>query len=157
MQAGHKARAVVVVLMVTVGVLDAAAQSSSIRADDNPSAVEAVRKLEVDLCGMLVRGEWDAYAANVTDDYVRILPGKVQTKQEVLDEFRTSKTKTILMTPEKVDVRVYGDTAVAIIHLRTRIQDGDGKITEQAGVPTKVFVRRNGRWYLAQLSGMPLK
>jgi ketosteroid isomerase-like protein len=157
MQAGHKIRALVVVLMVAVSVLDTAAQSSGIRADDNPSAVEAVRKLEVDLCGMLVRREWDAYAANVTDDYVRILPGKVQTKQEVLEEFRTSKTKTISMTPEKVEVRVYGDTAVAIIHLRTRTQDGHGEITEHAGVPTKVFVRRNGRWYLAQLSGMPLK
>jgi ketosteroid isomerase-like protein len=157
MHSRDKIRAAAVVLMIAVGAMDAAAQNSNVRADNNRPAVEAVRKLEVDLCGMLVRGEWDTYAANLTDDYVRILPGKMQRKSEVLAEFRTSKTKTISMVPEEIDVRVYGNTAVTIIHLRTRLQDGDGKITEQAGVPTKVFVRRNGRWYLAQLSGMPLK
>jgi ketosteroid isomerase-like protein len=134
-----------------------AAQATNVRADDNPAAAEEIKKLEVDLCGMLVRGAWDSYAANLTDDYVRVLPGNIQSKQEVLAEFRASKERTISMVPERMDVRVYGDTAVALIHLRTRSQDADGKIVEHLGMPTKIFVRRNGKWYLAQLTGTPLK
>ena len=126
------------------------------RADDDAQAIEAVKQVEVELCALLVKGEWDEYAQHLTDDYVRIIGGTLQTKQEVLNEFRTSSTKTIEMTPEKMDVRVYGDTAVVVIELRTRNRNADGSVQEGRGRPTKVFVRRNGRWYLAQLTGTPL-
>jgi ketosteroid isomerase-like protein len=105
---------------------------------------------------LLVRGEWDSYAAHLTDDYVRITPGKMQDKKDVLKEFRVSNVKMISMVPEQMDVRIYGDTAVMIIQLRFREQGPDGKTTDKLGRPTKVFVRRNGRWYLAQLVGSPL-
>lgn len=137
--------------------LATSAQNSGVKANDDPDAAKTVRELEQKLCDLLVRGDWDAYARNLTDDYVRVLPGNVQAKQEVLEEFRTSKTKTVAMLPEKMDVRVYGDTAIVIIELRTRNQTPDGRITESRGRPTKVFLRRNGMWYLAQLSAMPLK
>lgn len=137
--------------------LQMSAQTSGVKADNDPTDVETVKRLERKLCDLLVTGDWDSYARQLTDDYVRILPGKVQTKQEVLEEFRTSRTKTVAMVPEKIDVRVYGDTAIVIIDLRTRNQAPDGSVTESRGRPTKVFLRRNGVWYLAQLSGMPLK
>lgn len=136
--------------------LSASAQNSNVRADADPGAVESVKKFEIELCDLLVRGEWDSYASHLTDDYVRILPGKMQGKQDVLKEFRASNVKTISMVPEKMDVRIYGDTAVMIIQLRVREQAPDGKTTEKLGRPTKVFVRRNGHWYLAQLVGSPL-
>ena len=60
------------------------------------------------------------------------------------------------MVPEEMDVRIYGDTVVMIIQLRFRERAPDGKTTERLGQPTKVFVRRNGQWYLAQLVGLPL-
>jgi ketosteroid isomerase-like protein len=134
-----------------------AAQGSGVRADTDVAATGAVEKLEIELCGLLVRGEWQMYAANLTDDYVRVLPGKIQSKAEVLEEFRTSTEKTVAMTPEKMQTRIYGKTAVVIIDLLTRDRTPDGTITENRGRATKVFVRRNGRWYLAQLSGAPLQ
>ncbi|PYU38558.1 MAG: hypothetical protein DMG54_29750 [Acidobacteria bacterium] len=99
----------------------------------------------------------DAYASRLTDDYVRILPGKIQSKEEVLNEFRKSNTKTISMVPEQMDVRIYGDTAIMIIQLRSREQTPDGHTIDHRGCPAKVFVRRSGRWFLAQLTGSPLE
>lgn len=136
--------------------LSASAQNSNVRADTDPAAVESVKKFEIELCDLLVRGEWDSYAGHLTDDYVRIVPGKIQGKEDVLKEFRASKVKTISMVPEQMDVRIYGDTAVMIIQLRFREQAPNGITSDKLGRPTKVFVRRHGQWYLAQLVGLPL-
>jgi ketosteroid isomerase-like protein len=136
--------------------LSASAQNSNVRADTNPAAVESVKKFEIELCDLLVRGEWDSYARRLTDDYIRIAPGKIERKENVLREFRAAKVKTISMVPEQMDLRIYGDTAVMIIQLRFREQAPDGKTTDKLGRPTKVFVRRHGQWYLAQLVGSPL-
>ena len=146
-----------IVITLGVVVLTAPAQKSDIRADNNPEAVESVRKFELELCDLIVRGEWDAYASHITDDYIRILPGKIQSKEEVLNEFRTSNTKTISMVPEQMDVRIYGDTAIMVIQLRSSEQTPDGRSIDHRGRPTKVFVRRNGKWFLAQLTSSPLK
>jgi len=62
--------------------LPAPAQKSNIRADNNPDVVESVKKFELELCDLIVHGEWDAYASRLTDDYIRILPGKIQTKKK---------------------------------------------------------------------------
>jgi ketosteroid isomerase-like protein len=128
------------------------AQISGIRADNDPTDVAAINELELLLCDLLVHGDWQRYATYLTDDYVRVLPGKIQSKAEVLDGMRVSPTKLISMIPEKVQVRIFGDTAIAIIDLATRHRAPDGTISESHGRPTKVFVRRNGRWYLAQLT-----
>jgi ketosteroid isomerase-like protein len=109
----------------------------------------------VELCSLIVKGDWGAYSRHLTDDYVRIIAGKVESKDEVMSGFHASKTRTLSMTPEKMDVRVYGAAAVLIIDLHVRDQAEDGTVTEYRGRPTKVFVRRNGRWYLAQLTGSP--
>jgi len=136
--------------------LSTSAQNSNIRADTDPSAVKSVKKFEIELCDLLVRGQWDSYARHLTDDYVRILRGTIEDKEGVLKEFHASNVKTISMVPEQMDVRIYGDTAVMIIQLRVREQTPDGKTTDMLGRPTKVFVRRHGQWYLAQLVVSPL-
>jgi len=60
------------------------------------------------------------------------------------------------MVPEQMDVRIYGDTAIMIIQLRSREQTPDGHAIDHRGRATKVFVRRNSKWFLAQLTGSPL-
>jgi len=150
-------RFVAIVITLAVLTLPISAQKSNIRADNNSEAVESVKKFELELCDLIVRGEWDTYASRVTDDYIRILPGRIQNKEEVLKEFRTSSTKTISMVPEKVDVRIYGDTAIVIIELRYRERTADEHVIDLRGRATKMFIRRNGRWFLAQLTGLPLQ
>lgn len=133
------------------------AQISGIRADTDAASIAAVTDLEFQLCDLLVRGAWRSYATHLTDDYVRVLPGKVQGKAEVLDEIRTSRGKILSMTPEKIQVRMFGDTAIANIELVTRLATPDGAVVTNYLRPTKVFVRRHGRWYLAQLTASPVK
>jgi len=146
-----------IVAAVAILVFPVSAQKSNIRADNAPGAIESVKKFELELCDLIVRGEWDAYASHVTDDYVRILPGKNQSKEEVLDEFRTSNIRTVSMVPEQIDVRIYGDAAIAIIQLRWRDRTFDGHTIDGQGRAVKLFIRRNGKWFLAQLTGSPLK
>ena len=146
-----------IVTTLAVLALPAPAQKSNIRADSDPKMVESVKKFELELCDLIVRGEWDAYASRLTDDYIRILPGKIQDKEEVLNEFRTSNAKTTSMVPERMDVRIYGETAIVIIRLRSREQTPDGHTIDHRGCATKAFVWRNGKWFLAQLTGSPLK
>jgi hypothetical protein len=96
------------------------AQNSGIQADIDVAGVESVKQLELELCSLIVKSDWAAYSRHLTDDYVRIIAGQVESKEEVLRKFRTAKPKTISMTPEKIDVRIYGDAAVLVIDLRTR-------------------------------------
>jgi len=70
-----------IVTTLAVLALPAPAQKSNIRADSDPKMVESVKKFELELCDLIVRGEWDAYASRLTDDYIRILPGKIQDKE----------------------------------------------------------------------------
>ena len=88
---------------------------------------------------------------------MRVLPGKVESKAEVLEDFRTSTSREIEMVPEKMQTRIYGETAVMIIDLHYRTRAPNGTITDNWGRATKIFVHRNGKWYLAQLTGSPFK
>src|SRR5262245_18544072 len=129
----------------------AAAKTAEIRAVRAPAAEAAVKALELQLCDLLVHGKWQAYASRLTDDYVRVLPGRVQNKAEVLEEFRTSKSTIISMVPKKIQTRIYGDAAIVSVDVYERERTPTGTIIEDNGRGTKVFVRRNGKWYLAQL------
>jgi len=145
-----------IVTALVVLALPLPAQKSNIRADDNPEAVESAKRFELELCDLIVRGDWNRYASRLTDDYTRIQAGNVQNKEEVLKEFRTSSTRTISMVPEQMDVRIYGDTAIMIIQVRLREQAPDGHEIDHRGRAAKMFIRRNGKWLLAQLTASPL-
>ena len=74
----------------------------------------------------------------------------------MLNDFHASNAGMISMVPEQMDVRIYGDTAIMIIQLRSREQTPDGHAIDHRGRATKVFVRRNSKWFVAQLTGSPL-
>lgn len=152
-----KLRNPAILITLVVMAVSSPAQESKVRGENNPEAVESVKKFELELCDLIVRGEWNAYASRLADDYIRILPGQAQKKEEVLNEFRTSGAKTVSMVPEQMDVRIYGDTAIAIIQVRSRLQTPDGHTIDIRGRATKVFIRRDGKWLLAQLTALPLE
>jgi len=83
-------------------------------------------------------------------DYVRILPGKSRAKKK----YRISSARRIRRRfdgPAKMDIRIYGETAIAIIELRTRVQTPDGHTIDSRGRATKVFVGRDGKWFSRNL------
>src|SRR5262249_10036090 len=94
----------VALLLMPVGSVHAA--TARIRPDRDASAEAAVKTLELQLCDLLLRGDWRAYASPLTDDYVPVLPGKIQNRAEVLQEFRTPKDKIISMVPKMIRTRI---------------------------------------------------
>lgn len=123
--------------------------SPPVTADHAPSVEAEIKQLELTLAGYLSRGEIDAYAPYLAEDYVRIsADGSVASKADVLAEFRRSANPGPPLEPSKLTVRAYGDTAILI---------GDLKIGSRRARFTKVFIRRGGRWTLVSLQGTPLK
>jgi ketosteroid isomerase-like protein len=121
----------------------------TVSADSAPAVEAEIKQLELTLAGYLSRGEIDAYAPNLAEDYVLVSDdGSVLSKAEVLAEFRRANGPRVLLEPTKLKVRVYGDTAVLTGDLR--FGSGHGRFT-------KVFIRRAGRWYLVNTQGTPLK
>jgi hypothetical protein len=59
------------------------------------------------------------------------------------------------MTPSEMQVRIYGDTAVMNFKLTTGRMVND-ELRKKVTRATKVFIRRNGRWYMVNNQGTPL-
>lgn len=124
-------------------------------ADRDTVAEEQIKKLEFFLADLLEKGDIDTYSGYLTDDYVRITAtGNVSTKQQILEGFRKSKT-ALQMRPHDLSVRVYGNTAIlrAILDLETKTEAGT---TKRSSIITKVFIRRDSKWYMASLQGTAL-
>ena len=128
-------------------------QSSGVVANADAVAVQDIKALEERLCRLLVDRRYHEYALFVADDYVGTsASGDVETKQQVLENFKDQKDTLISMVPDDMKVRVYGDAAILTLRLSLQVQSGKGVEARFSRV-TKTFVRRNGRWYLASMAG----
>src|SRR5215467_1327859 len=128
-------------------------KQSTFRADSDTVAEQQIKNLEFHLTDLLMRGDISTYATYLADDYIRILPNsEVSTKEQALDGFRKFKV-TGKMIPHDLHIRIYGNTAI----LRGILDDvsDDGK--KISGLFTKVFIRRNGKWFLASLQATSLQ
>jgi ketosteroid isomerase-like protein len=126
-------------------------QTTVLKADDNSKDAEEIKKLEFYFADLLTKRDLETYASNVADDYIRIdaLGGKM-TKDQVLSEFKSSKAGSL--TPDNLEVRIYGGTAILNGHLRTE-REVDGKTIMRDALFTKVFVKHKGRWILVNNQG----
>ena len=61
-----------------------------------------------------------------------------------------------IMKPHDLAVRVYGNTANLTGMLNIETKNGDA-IVRTSSVFTKVFIRKDSKWYLASLQGTPAK
>ena len=128
-------------------------EQSTLRADRDTVAEQQIKQLEFHLTDLLMRGDISTYATFLANDYIRILPnGDVSTKEQALDGFRKFKIDG-KMIPHDLNVRVYGNTAILRGILDNVGNDGK-KISD---LFTKVFIRRNGKWFLASLQGTTLQ
>ena len=93
-------------------------------------------------------GDADALAALMDDRFVLThSDGKVQYKQDYLDELRTRKRVNQGIVNEDVMVRTYGDTGVVT---GTSVQSAvsNGQSWSGRFRFTRTWVRRDGRWIL---------
>ncbi|MBZ5706095.1 MAG: nuclear transport factor 2 family protein [Acidobacteriia bacterium] len=124
-------------------------QVPGVKADADPAADAEIMKLETELTHLILQGNWDEYSSRLTEDYVRTFAnGAVQSKQQVLSEFRAPERKVLDMIPEDLNVRVYGDAAILTGHL-TMLARQNGRVTTSFFQFTKFFVKRDGRWLMA--------
>jgi len=138
-------RWVVVVLLGSISVF----AQEGLRADPNSAGEEEVRKLETDLAQMIVKGEWDRYAACLMDDFERTRGnGATEDKAVTLEHLRSEADKILDFSPEDLKIRVYGGTAVANGHF-TLVARHNGRVDTFFTRETQVFLKRNGRWMLA--------
>jgi ketosteroid isomerase-like protein len=128
---------------------------ATFRADKDTVAEQEIQKLEFFLAALIEKGDVDTYAGYLTDDYVRISAnGTLSTKEQVLEGFRKGKAQ-VTMLPHDLQVRIYGTTAIlrAILDLETKTGD---TVTRRTSLITKVFIKRNGKWFMASLQGTSL-
>lgn len=133
-----------------------ASAADRLAADRDARAEQEIKDLEFELAGLLMRGEFEAYSRFLAEDYTRIThEGRVQTREEVLRQFRAGFKANDggKMEPSDLDVKVYGDTAVLTGLLR--VTPRDPAAGARVNRFRKIFVRRDGRWFMVSLQGVP--
>ena len=96
----------------------------------------------------LVAGDIDTLDGYVGEDmrYVSAA-GTVQTKAQVFAAFRSGDIRLERQDPSDLNVRIYGDTAIAG-YLADSVTIDSGKRIAGTTHCTSVYVRRDGRWQL---------
>jgi ketosteroid isomerase-like protein len=149
---------ILVFLFLVLSVLGFGQSRSTFYADKDTVAEQEIEKLEYLLAALIEKGDVDTYAGYLTDDYVRIAAnGAISTKDQILDGLRKNKGKTqVTMMPHDLQVRIYGTTAILRGTLDLETKNGD-LVTKRRSLITKVFIKRDGKWYMASLQGTPLQ
>jgi len=123
----------------------------------NPAATEAdVKKLMTDVAAALAKNDADAASKFYADDYYLVTPdGVVQTKAERMADMRSGATKFDSFAYEDVNVRSYGDTAVAIATVKARgVASGKPRTTDVRA--TLVFRRTGNDWKVVSSQATPI-
>ena len=139
------------VLLVTGSFNLVRAQTTSVHSDQDSVLIKQLTDLEFELNDLLAERNFDTYAAYLADDYIRIsADGKMKNKEQVLQQFKTTQTGKAV--PEILQIRIYGNTAIMTIHLSITTEE-QGKTFIRGSLLTKVFILRDGRWYMVSNQG----
>jgi ketosteroid isomerase-like protein len=119
-----------------------------------------IEKLAQDWAAAELRGDTTFLGRALADDFVGVGPrGFTLNKEEWLERHGSGKLKYESLGLEEVEVRPYGDAAVAVCRQTAEgvYEDENGRygIHEQFRA-TLVFVRQQGRWLLAGLHLSPI-
>jgi ketosteroid isomerase-like protein len=127
----------------------AIAQSPAPRSEAPASAEEEIKTLELKLADLIVHGQWDEYEKHLTSDYTHVATnGTLETKDETMAGFRKGPRTIIVMEPEELHARTYGQTA--ILQGKTTISWREaGRLSTKVERSTQVFVKQEGQWLLA--------
>jgi ketosteroid isomerase-like protein len=105
-----------------------------------------VKKLETDRAAASVKGDVAIMEKQTSDDYTFInLYGQMSDKSQMVNGFKTGRTKLTSNELSDVKVRVYGDTA--IVTGKADIKGTlAGKETSGPIMFTRVYVKKGGSW-----------
>ena len=143
--------------ILLLAVVEAREAPGTVRADQNPAAEEEIRSLEFKLIQQILSGD-SAYGTSLAEDYVLIgSDGNTHTKDEMTASFVSQNPVNRIesMQPSNLKIRIYGDTAVMNFELNL-VEVVNGKRIASHARATKVFIKRNGRWYMVNNQGTSL-
>jgi ketosteroid isomerase-like protein len=122
----------------------------------NTSTDEQIRNLDRRWADAEVRGDVAALEALTTEDFTLVGPrGFVLNKHQWLDRYRTGALVTRSLSWEDVEVRDYGDAAVAV-GCHTQQAAYDGHPADGAFRSTHIAVVSEGQWLLAGVQLSPI-
>jgi hypothetical protein len=106
-----------------------------------------VAQVVISIQRAIVRGDETLLERLWTDDFVNIhASGVVRKKAQFLADRRAGTTRLEHADPENIQVRVYGDTAVATYRVRAKGRIAGRELKEGVAQTMSVFVRRDGQW-----------
>jgi len=112
---------------------------------------EQLKKLEMDRADANVKSDVAMLDKQTSDDYVLInLNGGTAGKAEMLEGFKSGRTKITTDDLSDLKVRVYGNTAIITGKADVKGTLGGADITGQI-MFTRVYVKKDGRWQCVSL------
>jgi ketosteroid isomerase-like protein len=105
-----------------------------------------LKKLETDRAAAAVKGDVATLEKQTSDDYTFInLYGQMSAKSQMVNNFKTGKTKLTTNDVSDMKVRVYGNTAV--VTGKADVAGAmAGKDTKAQIMFTRVYVKKGGQW-----------
>ena len=123
-------------------------QKQSARRDQRRSVEHTIRQLDNERIQAQIGADAVALDRIYADDFIGVGPsGTVRTKAQVISDFTSGDLKFQSISTDKVQVRVYGDTAVET-GLSTMSGQDRGKAVPRDTRFTRVWVKQQGRWRL---------
>lgn len=121
------------------------------------AVIEAVRNVERDMGDAMIAVDIDKLNQIFADDWATIgRSGRIITKENVLQDFKSGKDKLVSFENGPIDVQVFGDVAVAhggVAEKRLR----DGKDDSGESVWMDLLEKRAGKWVVVRSASADVK
>ena len=142
----------VISIAATVGLLVACSHLPSPDPTITASDEQAVLRAEHGWVDAALKGDVEAFASFMADDYLALLPGgRIRDKAIWVSALRAGTSKYESVNLSNLRVRVYGNTAVVFGDF-TQKATANGKDNSAAGKYMDTWLKRDGRWQLVASS-----
>jgi len=141
----------IVIVLICLAFVPAQAQPK------DTNAVDTIKQLEQDMGNAMMAGDIEKLNQIYADDFATIgSSGKVLTKQTLLNDFKSFHDKLEWFENGPMDVRVFGNVAVACASVKER-RSRDGKDTSGEYVWMDLLEKREGKWVVVRSEGARMK
>ena len=107
---------------------------------------DEIKKLEMDRAAAVVKGDMAMVEKQTSDDYTLInADGQMASRQQMIDAFKSGKSKLSMNDLSDMKVRVYGNTAVVTGKSKVKGMMA-GKDATGSVIYTRVYVKKDGHW-----------
>ena len=116
------------------------------KSSSSKSDIDAVLRAEHEWVDVTLKGDADAFASFMADDYHALLTGaRVRDKATWVAGVRAGTTTYQSVNLSNLRVQLYGDTAVVFGDYTQRATSG-GRDNSATGKYVNTWIKRNGRW-----------